>query len=120
MAGPIFCSEEALQVRASLPRAVLLLLNKDSKLPFTKEDLEDLEMLAPLIGRSQELVQRIEKLHSMRSVLDNLNDVTMKISSGIDSNVLQFGVLKKNFNQFLMQFQNSKELMEANANTLPR
>ena len=107
-------------MHATLPRAVLVLLNKNSKLPFSKDDLEDIEMLAPLIGRSQEIVQRIEKLHSMRSVLDNLNDVTMKISSGIDSNVLHFGVLKKNFNQFLTQFQNSKELMEANAINMPK
>jgi hypothetical protein len=77
------------------------LINKKTKHGFTAEDITELDYLSVLIGRCHDQLLKVEQLHCLKSVSDQLLYCTQEISIGLDENQAYYGAAKKSMNEFL-------------------
>ena len=63
--------------------------------------MEKLEFLSAILGRCHDSVLKVEQLYSLKHVSDSLNDVTSRVATCIDTNKVQFGLINKQFKQFI-------------------
>jgi hypothetical protein len=103
---PIFCTQDSEDTPgpenlSNFPRCVVQLINKkpkgnfgyqESKVAellrksnkFTNEDLEKMESLAFVIGRVHQVVNKVEQLHSMKNLSNQIMDISSTLQSHID------------------------------------
>jgi hypothetical protein len=53
------------------------------------------------LGRCHDSVLKVEQLYTLKHVSDGLNEVSGKMSTCIDTNKIQFGLINKQFKQFI-------------------
>lgn len=53
------------------------------------------------MGRCHDAILKVEQLYSLKNVSDGLNEITSRIGTCLDTNNLQFGIIKKQFRTFL-------------------
>ncbi|CDW73453.1 UNKNOWN [Stylonychia lemnae] len=102
---------------ANLPRGVIQLINRSDPNGFDNHDMEKLEFLSNIVGRCHDSVLKIEQLYCLKSVSENLSDITKKIQTGLDTSCIQYGHMKKQFTQFMQSIkdrQNSNPMMQLN------
>ena len=80
---------------------MISLINKRDPNGFSPADIEKLEFLSIILGRCHDAVLKVEQLYSMKHVSDSLQKVTVNIENCLDNNRVQFGIVNKQFKQFL-------------------
>jgi hypothetical protein len=55
------------------------------------------------LGRCHDVVLKVEQLYTLKHVSDGLNSVTHNIDNCLETNKVQFGIVSKQFKQFLDQ-----------------
>jgi hypothetical protein len=80
---------------------VISLINKKDPNGFSPADIEKLEFLSIILGRCHDAVLKVEQLYSMKHVSDSLQKVTLNIDNCLETNKVQFGIVNKQFKQFL-------------------
>ena len=74
------------------------LLSRSSK--FTQEDLEKMEHLAFVVGRTHQVINKIEQLHSMKNHSNQIMDVATALQMQIDTSFSNFKTLGQNLKAF--------------------
>ena len=67
--------------------------------------------MSAILGRCHDSVLKIEQLYALKHVSDGLNEVTSRVATCIDTNKIQFGLINKQFKQFI----DSTSLREKNS-----
>ncbi len=102
---PIYCSSDRLDPSphslSAVPRGVISLINKKDPNGFSPADIEKLEFLSIILGRCHDAVLKVEQLYSMKHVSDSLQKVTLNIDNCLETNKVQFGIVNKQFKQFI-------------------
>jgi len=102
---PIYCSSDkldpSLHSLSSVPRGVISLINKKDVNGFLPQDIEKLEFLSVILGRCHDAVLKVEQLYSLKHVSDGLQKVTANIDNCLETNRIQFGIVNKQFKQFI-------------------
>ena len=80
---------------------MISLINKKDPNGFCPADIEKLEFLSIILGRCHDAVLKVEQLYSMKHVSDNLQKATFNIDNCLETNKIQFGIVNKQFKQFL-------------------
>jgi phosphatidate phosphatase PAH1 len=74
------------------------LLRRSNK--FTQEDLEKMEHLAFVIGRTHQVINKIEQLHSMKNHSMQIMDVANALTMQIDTSFSNFKTMGQNLKAF--------------------